>query len=212
MISQKFKGDATELKMVAVADPIFDLTNASLDEFYAEGYNCDQFLLMLYDESRMPFSERVNRETFVSFIKEALVNFPFTGIFESYLFILRSIFGSLSEIEFVVPTPGTLEINVNAISSLEFEFVAREFVDGAYVFYNIVDYDDNILVFRGIAGIDTEYELSLLFSEIMPIGINPDISLTFYSYFSFIAEESGPTFYDMIDDDNNNIIFREIGG
>lgn len=211
MTVQNFKGDAIELKMQSVASPVFDQTSASLDDFYAGGFNCDEFLLMLYDDNRMPFSERVNRVTFVQFIKKALENFPFTGTFEAYLFVLRSIFGDLSEIDFDVPSPGKLAISVNAVSSLEFDFIAREFIAGTYEFFDVVDYAGNILTFRGIAGIDTEYELNLLFSEIIPAGITPDIALTFYTNSFWVSEESS-VFYDMTDDAGNNIVFREIGG
>ncbi len=208
---QNFKGDAKELKMQAVAGSILDTTDIALDEFYLSGFDCDAFILTLYDDNRMPFSERIPRDAFASFIKQAMSQFPFTGTFESYLFILRGIFGSESEIFFDVPSPGNLEIEVNAVSALEFDFVARELVDSEYVFYNMVDYDDNQLVFRGIAGIETASELELLFSEIMPAGINPDIGLTFYSFFTFLAwDDDGE--YDMVDHLDNSIIFREIGG
>lgn len=211
-MTQNFKGDATELKMQNVVNPLLDQTNSALDDFYENGFNASPFLLMLYDEGRMPFSERIPRDAFVEFIKEALANFPVTGTFESYLFVLRAVFGPQTEVFFDIPIPGKLTIDINAIANSEFEFIAREFVDGAYEFSNVVDYDLNLLTFRGIPGIDNEYELGLLFSEVMPAGIVPDINLTFFSYSSWIAEEPSSVFYDMIDDDGNNIVFREIGG
>ncbi len=209
---QKFKGDSLELKMRACAESVFDLTNVSLDEFYTDGFDAAPFLLMLYDEKRMPFSNRIPRAAFVDFVREALKRFPVTGIFESYLFVLRSVFGADTDIFFDIPDPGKLSINVGALSNSEFEFVAREFIDGAYVFYDMVDSDLNILIFRGLPGIDNEYDLNLLFSEIMPCGISPNISLQFISRSFWIAEEPGDMFFDMRDSFNNSIIFYEVGG
>jgi hypothetical protein len=209
---QEFKGDATELKMRACADPLLDLTNSALDEFYENGFDAAPFLLMLYDEKRMPFSNRIPRAAFVGFIREALRLFPVIGIFESYLFVLRAIFGSDTEIFFDVPDPGKLSIDVGALSSSEFDFVAREFIDGEYVFYDMIDYDYSILTFRGLPGIDNEYDLNLLFAEIMPCGISPDITLQLITRSFWIAEEPGDMFFDMIDDSTNNIIFYEVGG
>lgn len=206
---QNYKGDDLELKMEAVGATPLSLTEVALDEFYAGAYECSPFLLMLYDEKRIPFWNRIKRNVFVDFIKQALVNFPVTGTFEAYLFVLRQIFGEDTEIIFDVPFPGKLAIAVNVSASLEFEFIAREFVSGAYVYYNVVDYDDNFIVFRGIPGIDNEYDLKLLFSELMPIGITPDVSLTFYSFFSFITD---PDEDFVVTEDDDNIIFREIGG
>lgn len=214
MNAQNFKGDATELKMQAVAKPLFDLTNSALNEFYENGFDCTPFLLMLYDEKRVPFSERIPRNAFVDFIKEALKQFPFTGTFESYLFVLRSIFGELTEVFFDVPAPGKLEIDIGAVANSEFEFIGREFVDGSYSFFNIVDHEGNLLIFRGIPGIDTEYELTLLLSEIIPVGIVPTISLQFFTRSDWIAEEiveEESVFYNIVDHNNNQIVFYESG-
>lgn len=207
---QYFKGDPTELKMIASALQAFQVTGIDLDDFYAQGNNCDPFLLMLYDEGRMPFSERINRNAFVDFIREALARFPVTGTFEMYLFILGSIFGIQAEIFFDVPAPGKLSIEVNTVANSEFELIGREFVSGAYQFFNISDQDDNDLIVRGLPGINTQYELDLLFSEIISTGISPTISLTFYTRTFFVAEESS-VLYEVITENNDNIIFYEIG-
>lgn len=211
---QTFKGDETELKMLAVAEPVFKIASAALDSFYAEGFNSNPFLTMLYDDKRIPFSNRIEREPFLIFIKEALGRFPFTGTFDVYLFILFAIFGEDSDITFEVPAPGKLSIAVNSIADLEYEFISREFINGAYQFDTIGDHDDDVIVFRGISGIETEYELGLLFSEIMPAGIVPDISMNFFSEYDFVAlYSSGDSFtYDMITSGGDQLIFIEVGG
>ena len=212
-MSQNFKGDPTELKMQAVVDPLLDVTDVSLDEFYSDGFESTPFLLAMYDDKRMPFSDRINRDAFVDFVKQAFKNFPVTGTFESYLLLLSQIFGSNSEVVFSVPAAGKLGIDIAAISSSEFDFIGREFVGGVFSYFDMIDSDGNILTFRGVPGIDTEYELALLFSEIMPAGIFPIISLSFYGYYFFVADADGDdTLYDMVDYNGDQIIFREIGG
>lgn len=207
MNTEKFKGDDLELKFEESARPIFDQASASLDEFYANGYTASPFLLMLYDEKRIPFSERVNKNAFVEFIKEVINRYPFVGNFDTYLFVLRAIFGQLSEIVFTVPSAGILEISVNATSALEFEFIGE---DGTGVF-NVSDSVNDILIFRGVSGIETEYDLELLFSEIMPAGITPHISLTFFERYDFVADDGLGGLDPVVDHLGNQIVFMEIG-
>lgn len=206
-MAQYFKGDAVEKQFIGSGLPIVTQTSHALDLFLEEGYDSTPFLLMLYDENRIPFSERINRLAFVDFIKEIYNRFPFVGSFDTYLYVLRAIFGSLSEIFFEVPAPGKLRIDINATSSLDFDFAGRYSTGEEFI---VTDNLGNILTFRGIAGIETEYELNLLFSEILPIGITPDLNLTFYVRYDFIAWE-GANIYDMVDDLGNQIVFSEIG-
>jgi hypothetical protein len=206
-MSEKFKGDDTELKMVACAEPAFAQTSQSLDEFYEGCYEASPFLLMLYEENRVPFSERVKRDAFVEFIKEVLRRFPVIGTYEAYLFILRAIFGELSDITFTVPAAGKLQIDVNATSSLEFDFIGRDALGNTF---NMTTQDGLTLGFRGVSGIETEYELELLFSEIMPAGITPDITLTFFVRHVFIGEDGIGEFY-VTTSDGDRILFTEVG-
>jgi hypothetical protein len=75
-MTQNFKGDSTELKYLAAGEPAFEITRVSLHEFFQGCYDADEFLLMLYDSGRMPFSSRVPREAFVNFIRQAIPDFP----------------------------------------------------------------------------------------------------------------------------------------
>jgi hypothetical protein len=208
---QNYKGDETELKFKASGMPAFDLTIDGLEEFNQQAYNTDAFLLMLYDEGRMPYSQRVKREVFVAFMRKALENFPFIGNFESYLFILGEIFGKESVIFFEIPAPGKLSISVDASSDILYEATARELSSGAYTFYELVDMDGNELVYKALSGIETEEELYLLFSEIMPAGLVPTISLDFFLKSTFYGAEPGAEF-DIITSLNDTLIFIEVSG
>lgn len=204
---QFFKNDTLELQMYAVAEPILTVSSIAKDEFLDGAFECEAFLLMLYDEKRMPFSERVPRPAFVAFVREALKNFPFTGNFETYLFVIRSIFGPSVSVIFTVPAPGKLSIGVAALAELEFDFLASEYMGGSYDFFNVVDDDGDQIIFIGLPGIDTEYELELLFSEIIPVGIFPDISLGFFVSFIWVDDDDN----NIVDDAMNQLVFYETG-
>lgn len=185
--------------MEAAGSPPFDVVEAALDEFEQGGKTCEPFLLMLYDSGRMPFSERIPRETFAAFFREALERFPFTGTFEAYIFILEKIFGEGSSVLFQVPAPGKLEMLVNAASSIEFNFIVKEFVLGSGVESNLVDSDGSQITFRGISGIDSEYKLNLLLAEMIPAGIYPDVTLSFFSVYNLVTDENNSIFTDIGD-------------
>lgn len=206
-MTQKFKGDQIELNIESAGSLPFDFCSAALDEYFDGCYEASDFLLAQYDAGKMPFSDRVPRDSFVAFIKQAIPNFPVTGTFESYIFIIQSIFGEGSGILFNVPAAGKLSMIVNAASSLEFDLVAREFVDGAYVLSTFATIDGFGLQSRGISGIDSQAKLTQLLSELIPAGVFPDITLAFFALYSF-ASSSGDL---MIDNLGNQIVFFETG-
>lgn len=210
-MTQKFKGDILELQVEAAAQPAFDSVRIGLDDFYDGGYQASDFLLMLYDQGRMPFSERVPRDSFVAFIKQALPNAQVTGTFESYLFIIKAIFGELSEVLFDVPGPGKLSMLVNASDVIEFDFEGREFVDGAFETFTIETSDDEGLQFRAIAGINSAGQLSQLLSELIPAGIFPAITLDVFALYYFVAEDSLGNLDSIIDNLGNQLVFFETG-
>ncbi len=95
-----FKGDEDELKFYNAAAPVMDKISDDLDLFFNGAYTASPFILMLYDDKRIPFAERIKRLAFVEFVKEMFSRYSFVGSFESYLFVLRAIFGAESEITF----------------------------------------------------------------------------------------------------------------
>ncbi len=210
MESQNFKGDPHELKMQASLEAPMLVTSASLDDMYEGGENSEEFLLMLYDSGRMPFSERIGRDAFVAFIRKALIAFPQIGSFESYLFILKEVFGAESEVLFEVPGPGELSIDIAASTDTPFDFLIREFIIDRYVDSTMITDEGDDLVFTGLSGIETEYELELLFSEIFPAGIVRNISLEFFALSLFLGEDDDGEFI-VITSDGYELIFIESG-
>lgn len=207
-MTQSFKGDLVESQIGEAGSPPFDSCSLALDEFFAGGYEATDFLLAQYDAGRMPFSDRVPRETFVAFFKEALLNFETIGSFESYLFIVKAIFGAQSDILFSIPTvAGQISMLVSASSSLEFDFQAREFVDGGADFSDMTTMDGDGIQFRGVSGIDSEAKLKALLSEIIPGGLSPHITLGFFTLSSFASSADEL----IIDHLGNQIVFFETG-
>jgi hypothetical protein len=211
MTPQYFKGDADEVKMDAVGSPVMDLAGAALDQFFDEAFDSAGFLLMLYDEGRMPFSDRIPREAFIGFLVECIANANFLGTYESYIFLVNSVFGAGSSVFFEEVSPGVLTMTVSASNSVEFDFQVREFSDGAYETFLIVTANDENIEFVGFPGIESEAELSQLLSEFVPAGIFPDITLVLFSTSLFLIEDDDGE-ATIVDELNNDIIFFELGG
>lgn len=208
-MTQKFKGDQNELKIEEAARPAFDAVSHDLDDFFLDAHDTADFFLMLYDEGRVPFSNRVPREDFVTFIRQVLPNFIVTGTFEMYLFLIKELFGESSGVFFEVTDPGKLTIVINAANALESELVYWDFVDGAVITDELITDDGSTLVARSISGIDTEYKIKQIFSEIIPAGIVPDVSLSFFTLYDWVAEEEEDGLSDLVDEQGNNLVLYE---
>ncbi len=205
-MTQKFKADAVELQMELAGQPPFDACSVSKNEMFDGAYTASDFLLMLYDAGRMPFSARVPRDAFVTFIRQAIPNFKFTGTFEGYLFILRSIFGGAVEVLFTVPGPGKLEVEVNAGgATVDFTWISQLFVGGGYVLEDLITQDGDQLILSTIVGIETEGQLQALFAELIPAGIFTTITLNFFQLFQWI-DYSGNT---IVAQNGDEIVFYE---
>ena len=211
MTPQYFKGKANEIKMDNVVVPIMDQIALSKDQYFAQAFSVTDFLLMLYDSGRMPFSDRIAREAFIPFLNQSIANANFIGTYESYIFLIRSIFGADSGIFFEEVTPGVLTLTISSSNSSEFVFVAREIVDGAYVETEIITSEGENLAFAGFPGIESEAELKSLLAEFTPAPIFADITLIFFSTALFLVEDDDGEF-TIVDHENNDIIFFELGG
>lgn len=178
--TQKFKGDAQELKFEAVGSPILTQLEDSLDDFFEGAYDAMNLGDVLHELGASPLARAIKKSVFRQSFNAIFENFVSAGSFESYLTVFRKIFGEDVEVEFTVPAPGKLLININA--TLEsFNFVARTLVSMVYVFDNVI-YEDgdgsgNIL-FEVFKGFESQYELEQMLYELVPGGIFTDISLT----------------------------------
>lgn len=216
-MTQNFKGDPTELKFYNAGREAFDSCTIAKDQFFAGAYTAGDFMLMLYDAGRMPFVARVPRDTFVSFIRQAIPNSRFMGTFESYLFILRSIFGANVGVQFTVPDPGQLEVEVNAAgfssrdvpsAYVDFDWVAKR-IEGSSVFIDeLVTSDGEQMILSAITGIETEGQLQALFAELIPAGILTTITLTFFTISQWITDGLDQD-YTIVASNGDEIVFYE---
>lgn len=173
-----FKGDELELKMYDAAAPALEEIGTFLDEFFEQCYLCKPMGALLYDERRVPLTNAIRREVFIDTFAEIFDAWIFSGTFESYLTVFRKIFTNDAVIEFTVPAPGKLIIDIEAPATQENQFIARVIESGSFVFYDMITQDGDFLVFRGFPGIETEYELNKMLFTMVPAGIYTEISLT----------------------------------
>ncbi len=175
---QKFKNDDDENNVIESGLPALDATSFQLSEFFAGAYDTYPLGDMIYESKRAPLTNAIIQSIFRQSFNEIFTAFTVAGSFESYLSVFRKIFGDDVTVEFTVPGPGLLNIDIEA-EGVEFSnFVARTIVDNAYVFDQIVDEVDDNIVFQTVKGFQTQYELEQMLFEMVPTGIYTEITLT----------------------------------
>ncbi len=176
---QRFKeNDETEAKVIAVAMPTLIALGEDRDEFY-DGANTSYGLgEILFDLDRDPMSSALSREIYRQAFPAIHQLFKRPGTFEFYLTVFRAIWGDAVAIEFGVPSPGVLTINASVLDYDTFDLIAREIVNNAYTYPEVIDQEgDNIAVVDTI-GIKTQSEISALMNELSPEGIFVITTLT----------------------------------
>jgi hypothetical protein len=173
-----FKGDEQELKMYNSMLGIMQGIGLGLNEYYLGAYEAVPMGEFIYDEERVPLTNAIKREIFIQCFKQIFEAWTFCGTFESYLLVFRKIFGEESSIEFTVPGPGRLQIDIETFGAAINPIVVREISGGSYTIYNLVDdVGDNICA-QTTLGIETQYELEKILFSMVPNGIYTEISLT----------------------------------
>jgi hypothetical protein len=100
------------------------------------------------------------------------------GTFEFYLSLFRSVFTDDTDIQFDIPGPGQLTIDVQAITSENFYLMARSLVDGEYVYERLVTSDLNEpIMAQGFRGPKSESEIHSLIVEVSAHGIYTTVNL-----------------------------------
>ena len=176
-MAQFFKGTADELKYFNSVEPQSDTLSNQKDIFFDGAYACFVLGEVLYDNNYAPLANAIPREVYretFSAVFEAFIAF---GSFESYLTVFRKIFGDGVEVEFVVPNPGHLQINITAANLQTFDFVARSIEGNGYIYDNIVDDEGDQIIFRAFRGLESQYELEQMLFELVPDGIFTEIDL-----------------------------------
>lgn len=176
---QKFKEtDLTEQKIIDAVDPVLQLLSSEKDTLYEECFNAAPLGDAIFDTGRAPLTNAIEREIFRDSFQEIFDAFVSGGSLETYLTVFRKIFGPGVVVEFTVPAPGKLIIDIEAEGVVLSDFVARRIVSNAYVLDEVIDDEDDNIVFQTIKGFESQYELELMLFEMVAGGIYTEISLT----------------------------------
>lgn len=177
-VAQKFKGDDLELQMEASGADIMDSIELQLDAFFTGAYTAMPLGDSIYDSGRSPLSNAIDRDIFRQSFPELFTAFTVAGTFDSYITVFQKIFGLDVEIDFTVPAPGKLNIDIVAADVEISEFVARNIENNIYVYSPMVTQDLDQIVFQSIKGFKTQYELEQMLYEMVPAGVYTVITLT----------------------------------
>ena len=174
---QVYKGDDTENKFINSGLPVLNARSFQKDLFFADAYQCQVLGDVLFDTKRSPLSNAIIQTIFRESFSELFQAFIDGGTFEAYLVVFRKIFGDDVDVDFTIPAPGKLQIDITATGFEISNFIVRTIVDNAYVFDNVVDEVGDNIVFQTIKGFETQYELEQMLFELVPSGIYTIITL-----------------------------------
>lgn len=175
---QRFKeNDPKEAKIIAAGEPAFDVCELALDDFFENCFDAEPLGDVIHALKASPFANAIDLPIFRRSFNEIFQTFGFAGTFNSYIDIFKKIFGESTDVTFTVPGPGQLEILIEAPGLELFDMVARLIEDNQYVLYDIVDENGDTICFQTVLGFTTKYELELMLRELVPAGINCDITL-----------------------------------
>lgn len=175
---QYFKGDDTEKKFDNSAEPINSALSLAKDDFLAGAYSAAPLGDLIFDSLRSPLANAIDKNIYRIAFSEIFDAFVKVGTFEAYITVFQKIFGDEVTIEFTVPAPGKLNIDITAAGIEISNFVSRYIEDNTYLFDNVVDDQGDQIVFQTIQGFQSQYELEQMLFEMVPGGIYTNISLT----------------------------------
>jgi hypothetical protein len=176
---QNFKGsDEIEKQFEDSAAPVLDAIGLGIDDFYDDAFQSQPLGDVIHDSGRAPLTNAIKKEIFRIAFKEIFDAFIKVGTFEAYLTVFKKIFGDNVDVQFAVPAPGKLNIDIEATDINLSEFVARYISENTYLFDSIIDDEGDFIVFQTIKGFETQYELERMLFEMVPGGIYTEITLT----------------------------------
>lgn len=174
---QYFKGDDLEKKFYQVTEWSLDLIDSEKDAFLAESYFCYLLGEVLYDEGASTISSAIPRFVFRESFFSIFDSFINGGSFESYMIVFRAIFGDSVEVEFEVPSPGVLLINIAALEAQTEPLIGRRIIDNKYHYENILDHEGDIIMAQTTRGLKTQKDIDILMPELTPAGIYVETTL-----------------------------------
>lgn len=174
---QYFKGDTDELKYYNSGAPVMDDLSLQKDLFYEGAFESYKLGEIIWDSGRSPLANAISREIFREAFPEIFNTFLIAGTFESYLSIFRKIFGTNVIVNFTVPAPGKLIIDIDSEDLETNTLQVRSIINNSYVFDDLLTRGSEQILVRSVKGMDSQYELEQMLFELVPDGIFTDINL-----------------------------------
>lgn len=170
--------DETEKKFFRVMQNQLDLLNAQRGLTFGLAYECYLLGDVLHNLKVAPLTRSVKREIFREVFNIIFDNLLFAGNAEAYLETFRQIFGPSVVVNFTIVDPGHVQIEIQT-DSIEVNDWQAEELDGTFFeFFDMVDEDDDEIVFITIAGFETPKEVENFLFEVTPYGIFTEVTLT----------------------------------
>jgi hypothetical protein len=176
---QKFsENDTNEEKVKNVIAAFMDAVDEDLDSFWEFAFTTYGLGQVLRDTSADPVSKMLILSAFLRSFKTIHESYQKPGTYNFYLDIFRKIWGETVAVEFTNPAPGVLLINLDATDFQQEILLARDIVDGQYVFPELVTTDtgENIIV-RVTITPWTEIEVLKLMRALAPAWLYYEVSL-----------------------------------
>lgn len=175
---QQFKDtDLLEKKVNSVILPILEEISADRSAFIDGAYECYLLGDVFFDLDRAPLADAVSRETFRRAFYAICKLFTRPGTFTFYIQVIKAVWGDSVEIEFEIPSPGVLNININALTIEKNKWMARKIIDNAYQYSEVKTRGGANIVFQGRQGIKSQSEADALMWELYPAGVIVSTSL-----------------------------------
>lgn len=176
---QKFKEyDLTEQKVINAFMPLLNLLGSDRDEFFNTAYQSGPLGGILFDLQKTPLLTVIKREVFVESFFGIYDFFTRPGTFEFYLLIFRTVWGENVDVQFSIPAPGRLHVDIEASANNLVQFSARSIISDVYVYDEIVDRNGDFIMFQTYQGIQSQGEVNEFLKEIYTAGIFVDINFT----------------------------------
>lgn len=176
---QRFKAnDVTESQVYNLFLPTLELLGVDRDTFFEEAFETYGLGEALYATQKDPLTDVVTLDVYRTGYPAIHELFTRPGTFEFYLSVFRKVFTENTDIQFTIPGPGRLHIEIDAVNLEEFNILTREIVEGEYVYSTLVtsDTSDPIMA-QGVVGLKTQAEIENLLTEISAYGVYTTVEL-----------------------------------
>ncbi len=172
-----FKGDSTELKFHEAGLAATEIVSFEKDTFFSTVFESECFGDVLYDLKLTPLSYSIPKENYRDVFWVIFNQFPLTGTFEVFILAFKAVFGPDVEINFTVPDPGKLLIDISATGLILSDFIAREIVDNVYEFNEVIDDEGDNIAFLSLKGFANQYQVERMLFEMVVAGIYVEVTL-----------------------------------